>query len=327
MEEYNKIERYNDERKQFFIKLNDMCNGNDIITNFFIRLNSPKSMETYLIVIDSFIKYMHNLGVFDKLLNNIDEHALSNVTSSHVIMFFDELSKDHSLSSVNTYINMLSSFFSYMNDNYGIDNPVKRIPKSKYKTKRFSSESKYPENELIDDMINNISNTKDEFLRARNLAIVEMLKGSGMRINELTDLNVDNIHLNDNEMPYVDVIRKGYYNNESHEKIYLADSCIQSLNEWLDLRKNESINADALFCSNDEKRIKPNTIRKMMKKNSDGRVLPHMLRHYFATDVYNKTKDIAFVKSLMGHSYNSNVTEAVYINTKTEDNLSILKQM
>lgn len=43
MEEYNKIERYEDERKQFFIKLNDMCNGNDVITNFFIRLNSPKA--------------------------------------------------------------------------------------------------------------------------------------------------------------------------------------------------------------------------------------------------------------------------------------------
>lgn len=55
----------------------------------------------------------------------------------------------------------------------------------------------------------------------------------------------------------------------------------------------------------------------MMKKNSDGRVLPHMLRHYFATDVYNKTKDIAF-ENLLWDIHIIPMLQKQYISTQKQ---------
>lgn len=327
MEEYNKIERYENERTAFYERLQNECGDNEIISNFFIRFNSPKTMRTYLSAVKSFVSYVCDNGIVHADMYTICLDDFRKIKPSDAIAFFDDYSKNHQSSSVNVYIDMMSSFYSYLEDDYELKNIIKRVPRYKYKTKSFNNEKKYPEEEYIAKMIDNIKNQDNEFLRTRNLAIVEMLKSSGMRINELTDLNVDNVHINNDNVSYVTVIRKGYYNDESCEKVYLANSCINAINDWFKERNDECITTNALFCSTDEKRIGQGTIRKMMKKESDGKVLPHMLRHYYATQLYKNTHDLAFVKSIMGHSYNSDVTENVYINTRTSDNMSILENM
>jgi len=79
-----------------------------------------------------------------------------------------------------------------------------------------------------------------------------------------------------------------------------------SLNDYLHIRnifvRENNIETDALFLSNERKRISKEVLTNLFKRYSDGTINPHMLRHLVGTKLYHKTNNIMIVQKQLRHS-------------------------
>ena len=138
-------------------------------------------------------------------------------------------------------------------------------------------------------------------LALRDKAILELIYSSGLRLSELTGLDIDKIDMAD---AVVTVSGKG----NKTRKIPVGKQAIQSLRTWLKLRgqfvkENES----ALFVSQRGTRISSRSVQLRLqqwaiKQGLVTRVNPHMLRHSFATHILESSGDLRAVQELLGHA-------------------------
>lgn len=325
--DFYKIE-YNDRLTTTFEEemKKDDCLNNRILSNFFIRLESGNSKINYYKQIKSYITYMIETNTIQcTSMKEITKEDISSITSSDAIRYFDQLSKTHKNSTVSTSIKMISSFYTYLENVYKLDNIINQIPKGRFKYKTNKA-TKHPEDKLIEELLENVKyHSKNEFSRIRNTALVELLAGSGLRVNELANLNIENLYL-DVAHPYVETIRKAYYDEESTDKVYLTGSCVKYLKEWLKFRNAKNYDSNALFVNNTGKRLAIAGIRKIISYHSSQKLTPHMFRHYYVTKLYELTNDVVFVQDNVGHARGSSVTADTYIYT-VEDRLDALKKL
>jgi site-specific recombinase XerD len=151
--------------------------------------------------------------------------------------------------------------------------------------------------------------------RERDLAIISLILGSGLRVSEIESLDVDKIDWNNQ---HVLVKRKG----NKHDKVVFSDVALQDLLEYKQIRESRyrpDKSEKAFFLSyptNNGKatRLTKNAIQKMVNKYAKafgkGMLSVHKLRHTFATQHYKNNKDIYTLKRQLGHS-NINTT-AIY---------------
>ena len=150
-------------------------------------------------------------------------------------------------------------------------------------------------NRLIDSTIG------DKPLDYRNYAMMELLYGSGLRISELTALNIGDIHLNNR---LLNVFGKG-----SKERIVpLNKETIDALKKYVTTYRfllNPKDNM-ALFINKNGERISRVGVFKLIKELAlkagiNKEISPHTLRHTFATHLLEGGADIMAVKELLGH--------------------------
>jgi integrase/recombinase XerD len=138
-------------------------------------------------------------------------------------------------------------------------------------------------------------------LSIRNQALLELIYGSGLRVSELLDLKIADIHLLEG---YVRVLGKG---NKERE-VPLGDLSIQALRLYLTKSRNQlTINSiDYLFLNQDGKRLSRQGFFKILRKISksagiDRDISPHTLRHSFATHLLEAGVDLRTLQELLGH--------------------------
>ena len=140
----------------------------------------------------------------------------------------------------------------------------------------------------------------------RNQAIVELLYGTGMRVTELSSLNVDDINLDDD---IIKVMGKG-----SKERIIpFSKPAKTAIYNYLKYREqvprenyHQSLLSKALFINCIGKRLSPRSIRRMINKYMqlaclNKKISPHVFRHTFATHLLNGGADLRSVQELLGH--------------------------
>lgn len=137
--------------------------------------------------------------------------------------------------------------------------------------------------------------------KKRDLALVTLLLGTGIRVSECIGLDIDDV---DFDVGGIKITRKG--GNEMI--IYFGQEVEQALDEYLEERLNvEAIeDQDALFLSMQRKRISVRTVQKMVKKyaalvTSLKDISPHKLRSTYGTNLYRETGDIYLVADVLGH--------------------------
>lgn len=148
--------------------------------------------------------------------------------------------------------------------------------------------------------------------RTRDLAIVSLILGSGLRISEAVSLDMDSI---DWKKQHVLVTRKG----GKKDVVAFSDIALYDMYEYAEIRSKEykpDKNENAFFLSSPTRtgkseRIKVRTCQKMIEKYvqgfGKGQLTLHKLRHTFATNHYKHNKDIASLKRQLGHT-NINTT-------------------
>ncbi|MCO4761164.1 MAG: tyrosine recombinase [Myxococcales bacterium] len=145
----------------------------------------------------------------------------------------------------------------------------------------------------------------DPVLELRDLAIVELLYGAGLRVSELVGLDLASV---DHTTPQVRVLGKG----RKQRIVPFGRHALSALAAWLPARL-ELLHAKrkpdelALFVNFRGGRLSARSVRRVMDTRCEGAgllrpVSPHGLRHGFATHLLDGEADIREVQELLGHS-------------------------
>lgn len=141
-----------------------------------------------------------------------------------------------------------------------------------------------------------------EKTKVRDLALLTLFLGTGIRVSECVGLNIDDIDLKNNG---IKIIRKG--GNEVI--VYFGDEVLEALLPYLEERKQiEALpgHTNALFLSIQKKRMSVRSVENLVKKYAKTvttmkNITPHKLRSTYGTNLYNETGDIYLVADVLGH--------------------------
>lgn len=211
---------------------------------------------------------------------------------------------------------VLNSFFDFLDEKKYINsNPVhsvKRLKKNDDVKHTFLKKNDL--DKMIDVLKNEINelneSEKEVKWKVRDLTILYMFIFTGMRESALCEIDINKIDFENN---IIEVIDKGRKTNT----YTMTETLVNMINEWLVYRKDilRETNSDALFVSNQRKRINQETvrliIRRYSKKALGKEVSPHRLRAAYGNILYNTTHDIKFTSASMKHSNIS--TTQIYI--------------
>ncbi len=141
-----------------------------------------------------------------------------------------------------------------------------------------------------------------EKTKKRDLAMMTLLLGTGMRVSECVGLNIDDVDINSASLR---IIRKG----GNVDIVYFGYEVEDKLLEYMDER-DEIVALEghekALFLSSQKKRISVRAVEKMVEKYSritdtTKHITPHKLRSTYGTQLYRETGDIYLVADVLGH--------------------------
>lgn len=289
----------------------ELKNVPGFIADFFDRYKSSATKKINWIYIRDMLNWMLSNGCIKKdSISNIVEEDMNRITSNNVIKYLNELKngisgRANSLDSINTKKNVFSAFWNYLRQNKCVDeNVIAYIPKNLYKSEKKFKEVEIPSDEEVEEFLRRVNDgNKNEFNVIRNIAIVQLIKGSGIRSEELINMDINDLHLYEEDRPYMMVLGKG--NIQEYDKVYMSEQARINMEEYLKIRSlfvNErEIKNEALFLSNENNRLSKGAITGFFRKYSDETIYPHMLRHWVGSKLYQETKDIVLVQRQLRH--------------------------
>ena len=182
----------------------------------------------------------------------------------------------------------LSSFFSWLEEeDYILKSPMRRIHKIKTRT---------PVKKVISDEA--IEMMRDQCSEARDLAMIDLLYSTGIRVGELVNLNISDLNLEQRECV---VFGKG----NKERKVYFDAKAKVHLQEYIESRSDGN---PALFVSLDapHDRLKISGVESRLRKIGRDlgleRIHPHKFRRTMATRAIDKGMPVEQVQKLLGHS-------------------------
>lgn len=300
------------------------------ISDYFYNLNSEAGKLNYYSVIMSMINWMiDSKRIKKESVSEITKQDINLLSKTDMIVYLETLiANGTSPSTINTKKNILSSFWSHLVDEGICDkNIIHSIPKSKFKIKKKNN-AKVPLPENMMEMIERIKQKKDDFVRERNLVIVRVLKGMGLRESELAGLDLNDLHLEENK-PYITVMGKGVYYTQDAESVLVSKDAKLAFEEWLKIRnKVEKIIDDkAVFINKNGKRLSEDNIQAIFRNYSGGKITPHMMRHLYGTVLYQESgHNVALVQEQLRHA-SSDTTLSIYVSGNTEADYEVLENM
>lgn len=199
-----------------------------------------------------------------------------------------ELERGSSKVTIDNIRRILSSFFSWLEDeDYIVKSPVRKIKRVKTAVKAKEA--------LSDEELEALRDSCDS---KRDLAMVDLLASTGMRVGELIRLDIDDVDIQGRECV---VTGKG----NKQRPVYFDARTKLHLTAYLESRKD---NNPALFVSLNGRtqRLSVCTVEKRIKALGEraqvGRVHPHKFRRTLATHAIDKGMPIEQVQRLLGHS-------------------------
>ncbi|MDD6345032.1 MAG: tyrosine recombinase XerC [Oscillospiraceae bacterium] len=285
-------------------------NNPEFLNDFLVHIRivkglSERTINEYCIDIKLFLKYIRYIKedidcqVIDEIdISSMTVDDLKNISISDIYNFIFYLSDERKNNDCARYrkVSAVKSFFNYLCNQASLipRNPAANldIPSPKRALPKYLSLSESVK--LLD--------TADAKDSKRDYCIITLFLNCGMRLSELIGLNIADIDFEDYHLK---VLGKG----DKERIIYLNKACIASINDYMEIRKNIETDTDALFLSNQKKRISKRRVQQIVENTLrasglDGKgITTHKLRHTAATLMYQYGEtDVLTLKEILGHS-------------------------
>lgn len=263
---------------------------------------SQNTLNSYLRDIHFFLTYMQNS-------NEIS--TIEDISREHIRLYLGSL-QQLSPATVSRKIVSLRNFFKFMIKENVISTDIMAVfelPKAEKKLPQVLSVQE------MDEMLNSIE--MNDFISARNRAMVELLYASGIRVSELVNLQLAQINL---KMMYLKVIGKG--NKErliplNHYVCQIINKyIIEFRNPFLDFKTNPY-----LFFNKHYQPLSRENFYRILKQIAQKagitkKISPHTIRHTYATHLLENNADLRSIQELLGHSDISTTTIYTHITNK-----------
>ena len=262
------------------------------LTRFFIYLESERKYAK-----NTLSAYRRDLQAFSQFCIEQNQTVWADIDEALIRRFVaTQHRKGLSGRSLQRQLSAVRSLFNYLCRHHGLaNNPADGVPAPK-------SPKRLPETLGVDQLNNLLSTSDDDPLSRRDHAMLELLYGCGLRLSELTGLNLADI---DWQQQIVTATGKG----NKQRRLPFGDKAAAALKIWLKSRtlllKQEE--EGALFLSNKGKRIGNRSVQMRLKqwavkKGLDSNAYPHMFRHSFASHILESSSDLRAVQELLGHA-------------------------
>ena len=243
--------------------------------------NTANSYKRDLLKLSS---YMESLGIvsYSKITDDIGTGWIGSLFSSN-----------NNPRSIQRHLSSAKGFFKFLKKNSIIESSPFELVNAP-KTPQHLPDVLSPE-----DVEQLLSLKPVDVLEIRDLAIVELMYSSGLRVSETA-----NIDLNDfeEEMSFLRVLGKG----SKTRIVPLGRYAINAIQNWIKEREKYSEKSKALFINLKGSRLSVRSIQLRLKrlalKQGLPPVHPHMLRHSFATHMLESSGDLRTIQELLGHS-------------------------
>lgn len=177
---------------------------------------------------------------------------------------------------------------------------------------------------FLSTMYNQLSFSKNDYQyknTLRDIAVIELLFATGMRISELCSLSPVNVNLTNRTVLI--------YGKGSKERIIQIgnEDVYQILCKYVQEYQHEIERTKHFFINHLGEPLSDQSVRRMIRKYADAaainlHITPHMFRHTFATALLDADVDIRYIQEMLGHS-SINITE-IYTHVTTAKQMSIL---
>jgi len=257
--------------------------------------------------IDKFLKYLeieraassHTLRAYRKDLEEFSKFVNikpEDVELADVRGFIAEQIKSGlNKTSVSRRLASIRSFFKFLyREGYKRTNPAKLVSKPKLPKllPRFLS---------VDDAFALVERPAGTgFLPARDRAILELLYSSGLRVSEISSLNIDDINTKEG---FLKVKGKG----RKERMVPVGSKAIDAIKSYMVERIALKSKDRFLFLNRTGKGLSDRGVRRLVVKYArmtgiSGKIGPHALRHTFATHLLQGGADLRVIQELLGHS-------------------------
>lgn len=273
-----------------------------------IKGTSPNTVKEYAFDLRTFFRFMKQRFKlvdidlqFDQIdISDIDLDFIKKIKIQdlHAYISYVDKNRDNGNFTKSRKVSSIRSFFEYLSLRVNLidENPAKALEFPK-------TEDRHPVYLTLDEaqhLLNTILENKNDEYRKRDYAIVILFLNCGLRLSELASIDIDKIRNNDT----LSVIGKG----NKERTIFLNDSCIEAINDYLTVRPIEVHDKKALFISKRKHRMSNRAIQHMIDRYLDKAGLDssiystHKLRHTAATLMYKYGNvDIRALQEILGH--------------------------
>ena len=279
-----------------------------------IQNASDKTVAEYMLDLRTFFRYLRardlridpaDTEAFDKIdIHNIDIEYIRNITVEDIYEFltYADHTRGNMASAKSRKLSSIKGFFKYLTVKRMMleENPAANIESPK----KEKSLPKFLSLEESIQLLDAVKNDNESQYKNRDYAIITLFLNCGMRVSELTGINIGDI---DKQLRSVTVTGKG----NKQRIVYLNSACRDALNEYLEERLSEKYakaSTTALFLSKRAQRISVKTVQWMVYKYLDLAGLEskhysvHKLRHTAATLMYQSGNvDVRVLKDILGH--------------------------
>jgi integrase/recombinase XerC len=238
--------------------------------------------------------YQRDLNKFSKFLEASGVNDFENLTEEMCSAWIADLFQHNvSARSIQRHISSAKGFFNYLKKSgLVINSPFELINSPK-------SPSHLP-NVLSPEEVSQLLNFKPKNTQEkRDLAIIELIYSSGLRVSETINVNLGDFEDNKN---FLRVLGKG----SKTRLVPVGRYAQNAINDWMIEREKLATKDDSLFVNLRGKRITTRSVQERLKNIAIMQGLPpvnpHMLRHSFATHLLESSGDLRSIQELLGHS-------------------------
>jgi len=274
---------------------------NDFLEYLEIERNrSPLTIKNYKLYLEKFLSWAEKQPSPPKKPEEITQELVRNFRRQ-LARTKNQKGEYLSPNTQNYYLIALRSFLKYLSKH-----EIKSLAPEKVELPKLQErEIVFLEGKELEDFLNAPLQTKEkDIIRLRDKAILELLFSTGLRVSELTNLNIEDVNLKKDEFQ---VKGKG----GKWRLVFLSNQAKYWLEKYLSKRKDTYpelfVRLDRAGKNRKSGRLTPRSVQRIIKKYAKiagitKHLTPHGLRHSFATDLLSGGANIREVQKMLGHS-------------------------